>query len=46
MEEVIAVAIGVLAASGVWLILRPRTYGHHGPVPAVLWCQSVHLQHG
>lgn len=24
MEEVIAVAIGVLAASGVWLILRPR----------------------
>ena len=26
MEEVIAVAIGVLAASGVWLILRPRTY--------------------
>ena len=26
MEEVIAVAIGVLAAAGVWLILRPRTY--------------------
>lgn len=26
MEEVIAVAIGVLAASGVWLILRPRTF--------------------
>ena len=26
MEEVIAVAIGVLAASGVRLILRPRTY--------------------
>ena len=26
MEEVIAIAIGVLAASGVWLILRPRTF--------------------
>ena len=26
MEAVIAIAIGVLAASGVWLILRPRTF--------------------
>ena len=26
MEEVIAIAIGVLAASGTWLILRPRTF--------------------
>ena len=26
MEEVIAIAIGILAASGVWLILRPRTF--------------------
>ncbi len=26
MELVIAVAIGMLAGSGVWLILRPRTY--------------------
>jgi len=26
MEEVIAIAIGVLVASGVWLILRPRTF--------------------
>jgi multicomponent K+:H+ antiporter subunit C len=26
MEEVIAIAIGVLAASGVWLMLRPRTF--------------------
>ena len=26
MEEVIAIAIGVLAASGVWLVLRPRTF--------------------
>jgi len=26
MEVVLAIAIGVLAASGVWLILRPRTY--------------------
>lgn len=26
MEFVIALAIGVLGASGVWLILRPRTY--------------------
>jgi multicomponent K+:H+ antiporter subunit C len=26
MELVIAAAIGVLTASGVWLILRPRTY--------------------
>ena len=26
MEEIIAVAIGVLAASGVWLLLRPRTF--------------------
>jgi multicomponent K+:H+ antiporter subunit C len=26
MELVIALAIGILAASGVWLILRPRTY--------------------
>jgi len=26
MEVVIAIAIGVLFASGVWLILRPRTF--------------------
>ena len=26
MELLIALAIGVIAASGVWLILRPRTY--------------------
>lgn len=26
MEAVIAIAIGVLFASGVWLILRPRTF--------------------
>lgn len=26
MELVIAAAIGILAGSGVWLILRPRTY--------------------
>jgi multicomponent K+:H+ antiporter subunit C len=26
MEAIIAVAIGVLAAAGVWLVLRPRTY--------------------
>jgi multicomponent K+:H+ antiporter subunit C len=26
MEEIIATAIGVLAASGVWLLLRPRTF--------------------
>ncbi|PVZ13483.1 MULTISPECIES: Na+/H+ antiporter subunit C [unclassified Pseudomonas] len=26
MEEVIAIAIGALCASGVWLVLRPRTY--------------------
>jgi multicomponent K+:H+ antiporter subunit C len=26
MEAVLAVAIGVLAASGIWLLLRPRTY--------------------
>lgn len=26
MELVLALAIGVLTASGVWLILRPRTY--------------------
>ena len=26
MEVVLAVAIGVLAGSGVWLLLRPRTY--------------------
>lgn len=26
MEFVIALAIGVLSASGVWLILRPRTF--------------------
>lgn len=26
MEAVIAVSIGVLAGSGVWLILRPRTF--------------------
>ena len=25
-EVIVAVAIGVLAASGVWLILRPRTF--------------------
>jgi multisubunit Na+/H+ antiporter MnhC subunit len=26
MEAVIAIAIGVLAGSGVWLLLRPRTF--------------------
>lgn len=26
MELVLSIAIGVLTASGVWLILRPRTY--------------------
>ena len=26
MEAVIAASIGILAASGVWLILRPRTF--------------------
>jgi multicomponent K+:H+ antiporter subunit C len=26
MEAVLAIAIGVLAGSGIWLILRPRTY--------------------
>jgi multicomponent K+:H+ antiporter subunit C len=26
MEAVLAIAIGVLAASGIWLLLRPRTY--------------------
>lgn len=26
MEAVLAVAIGVLVASGVWLLLRPRTF--------------------
>ncbi|MFQ8431720.1 Na+/H+ antiporter subunit C [Amaricoccus sp. W119] len=26
MELVLAIAIGVLVASGVWLLLRPRTY--------------------
>jgi multicomponent K+:H+ antiporter subunit C len=26
MEAIVAIAIGVLAASGVWLLLRPRTY--------------------
>jgi multicomponent K+:H+ antiporter subunit C len=26
MEAVIAISIGTLAASGVWLILRPRTF--------------------
>ena len=26
MEVIIALAIGVLTAAGVWLVLRPRTY--------------------
>lgn len=26
MEVVLAIAIGVLTGSGVWLLLRPRTY--------------------
>lgn len=26
MEAVVAIAIGVLAGSGIWLVLRPRTY--------------------
>jgi multicomponent K+:H+ antiporter subunit C len=26
MEAVVAISIGVLSASGVWLILRPRTF--------------------
>ncbi len=26
MEPIVAIAIGVLTASGVWLVLRPRTF--------------------
>jgi multicomponent K+:H+ antiporter subunit C len=26
MEAVVAIAIGMLAASGIWLLLRPRTF--------------------
>ena len=26
MEAILALAIGVLSASGIWLLLRPRTY--------------------
>ena len=26
METIMAIAIGVLAASGTWLLLRPRTF--------------------
>lgn len=26
MEPIIAIAIGVLSASGIWLLLRPRTF--------------------
>ena len=26
MEMILAIAIGVLAASGIWLLLRPRTF--------------------
>ena len=26
MEVVVALAIGVLAGSGIWLLLRPRTF--------------------
>ena len=26
MEAIVAIAIGVLAASGIWLLLRPRTF--------------------
>ncbi len=47
METVLAIAIGVLAGSGVWLLLRPRTFQvHRGPVFAVLRREPVHLQHG
>ena len=47
MEVVIALAIGVLAGAGVWLLLRPRTFQVLiGPVAAVLRGQPVHLQRG
>ena len=47
MEIVFSLAIGVLAGSGVWLLLRPRTFQvHHRPVAALLRRQPVHLQHG
>ena len=47
MEIVYALAIGVLAGSGVWLLLRPRTFQVlDGARAAVVRDQSVHLRHG
>lgn len=46
MELVLALAIGVLMASGVWLILRPRTFGGNRPVADFLCRQSLHFSMG
>jgi multicomponent K+:H+ antiporter subunit C len=37
VESILALAIGVLTGSGVWLLLRPRTFqviSHRHPEPA------------
>ena len=45
MELVLALAIGVLAGSGVWLLLRPRTFQVIiGLVAALLCGQPLHLR--
>ena len=47
MEIVLALGIGALAGSGVWLILRPAHLpGDHRPVAALLCRQSLHRRHG
>ena len=47
MEIVLALGIGALAGSGVWLILRPRTFQVIiGLVAALLRGQSLHRRHG
>ena len=47
MEIVYALGIGVLAGSGVWLLLRPRTFQVlMGLIAALVRDQPLHLRHG
>ena len=47
MEIVYALAIGILAGAGVWLLLRPRTFQVlMGLTLAFLRDQSLYFRHG
>ncbi len=47
MEIVYALAVGILASAGVWLLLRPRTFQVLMGLALLLLCdESLHFRHG